>query len=94
MRPTPLIIQDALAIFSTVAIPFAARVRVPVVPAPASVMVSSVIAMERTLIWFTNVIAVPIGKLMLLSAGSVNVRAVLSADGCSKCLLASAARMP
>ena len=71
--------------------PLAARARVPVVPAPARVMVSVVIAMLRTLISFTNVSVVPIGKAILPFAGIVNVRGLLSAVGCSKCLLASAA---
>ena len=84
-------IQDVAPIFSAVAMPFAARARVPVVPAPARVIVSVVMAMLRTLISFTNVSVVPIGKAMLPFAGIVNVRGLLSAVGCRRCLFASAA---
>ena len=82
-------IQDVAPIFSAVAMPLAASARVPVVPAPARVIVSVVMAMLRTLISFTNVRVVPIGKAMLPFAGIVNVRGLLSAVGCSKCLFAS-----
>jgi len=52
-----------LVIFTAVAIPFAASVLLPVVPAPARTKVSEVIAIVRVPaeVSFINVIAVPIG---------------------------------
>ena len=93
-RLVPAITQLVDATFRTVAIPLAASVRVPVAPDPIIVIVSSVMAMLKVLTWFTNVIAVPTGNAIAVFAGSVNVRALLSAEGCSRCLFASAARMP
>ena len=52
--------HDVLVIFKAVAMPLAASVREPVVPAPANVRVSDVIAIVNVLIWFTNVSVVPI----------------------------------
>lgn len=80
-----------LVTLTQVAIPFAARVREPVVPAPAKRIVSVVIEMVTTpaAFWLINVIAVPIGKATLEFAGMVKVRAVVSADGWKICLPAS-----
>jgi hypothetical protein len=50
LRPVPEIIQLVLPIFNAVAIPFAASVLDPVVPAPARVRVSVVIAMVSVFI--------------------------------------------
>ncbi len=61
VSPVPEIIHDVVAIFSAVAMPFAARVRDPVVPVPANVMVSDVMAIVTVLIWLTKVMAVPTG---------------------------------
>ena len=57
------IIQRVLVIFTAVAIPFAARVLLPVVPAHARTRVSEVIEIVITPpdVSLTNVIAVPIG---------------------------------
>ena len=85
-------IHSVLAILSAVAIPFAASVRLPVVPAPANRMVSLAIAMVSAPapFWLTNVIAAPIGAATLALLAIVNVRAVASADGCKMCLPTSA----
>lgn len=66
-----------------VAIPFAASVRVPAVPAPASLIVSDVIRMliVPAAFWFTNVNTVPTGYATLALAGMVKFRAVVSAAG-------------
>lgn len=66
-----------------VAMPFAASVLLPVVPAPASRIVSVVIAMVTTPapFWLINDKAVPMGYATELFAGIVNVRAVVSALG-------------
>ena len=74
-----------------VATPFAASVRLPVVPAPARRMVSVVMAIVITpaLAWFTKVTAVPMGKATDELAGMVMVRAVVSALGCKMCFPAS-----
>ena len=82
-------IHDVEPIFSAVAMPLAASARVPVVPAPARVIVSVVMAMLRTFTSLTKVRVVPIGKAMLPFAGIVNVRGLLSAAGCRRCLFAS-----
>ena len=81
-----------LVILIAVAMPFAANVRDPVVPGPARRIVSVVIAMVITpaRFWFINVTAVPTAKATELLAGIVNVRAVVSADGWSKCFPESA----
>lgn len=83
MRLVPDIIQRVLVIFIAVATPFAARVRDPVVPAPARTRVSVVIAIVITPpeVSFTNVSAVPIGYATDAFAGIVHVRAVVSAEG-------------
>ena len=74
-----------------VAIPFAANVLLPVVPAPARRIVSVVIEIVITPapFWFTKVRHVPIGYATLLFAGIVHVRAVVSADGWKMCFCAS-----
>jgi len=78
--------------FIAVATPFAARVRDPVVPAPASTRVSVFIAMVTTpaLVSLMNVIAVPIGYATEAFAAIVNVRAVVSAEGWYTCFPPSA----
>jgi hypothetical protein len=75
-----------------VAIPLAAKVLEPVVPAGDKRIVSVVIAIVTTpaSFWLINVIAVPIGKATLELAGIVNVLAVVSADGWRMCLPESA----
>ncbi len=77
----PLMIQLVDATFIAVAIPFAANVRLPVVPAPANVMVSVVIEIVTVFMAFTNVRHVPIGYATDEFAGMVNVRALLSEPG-------------
>lgn len=61
VSPVPLMIHSVEATLSAVAMPFAASVRVPVVPAPASLMVSVVIAILRAPapLPFLKVTAVP-----------------------------------
>ena len=83
MRLVQLIYHSVVFTFIAVAIQLGARVREPVVPAPASLSVSVVIAivMLPAEILFTKVIAVPIGKATEELAGIVQVRAVVSADG-------------
>jgi hypothetical protein len=63
VRLVPDIIHLVLVTLIAVAIPFAASVLLPVVPAQARTRVSEVIAMVMTPpdVSFTNVIAVPIG---------------------------------
>lgn len=70
-------------ILVAVAIPLAASVREPVVPAPASTRVSVVMAIVITQaeVSLMKVIADHIGKATELLAGIVHVRAVVSADG-------------
>ena len=82
--PVPLIIHSVVVSFSTTARPFAARLRVPVVPAPARRKVSVTTAMEITpaLSWLMIVNLVPIAYGAVLFAGICQVRAVVSADGC------------
>ena len=53
-------IQAVVPILIAVQVPFAANVRDPVVPVPANVMVSVVMAMVTVLIIFTKLITVPI----------------------------------
>ena len=68
-------IQDVLVIFSAVAIPNGASVREPVVPGPARINVSDVIAMVTVApVAATNEIAVPTGKATDAFAGIVIVR--------------------
>lgn len=83
MRLTPLICQRVLVILVAVAIQLGARVRDPVVPAPASTRVSVVIAivMLPAEVSLMKVIAVQTGKATDELAGIVQVRAVVSADG-------------
>jgi len=66
-----------------VAIPLAASVRLPVVPAPAKTNVSVVIeiVIEPPDVSLINVTAVPIGNATLELAGIVQVLAVVSALG-------------
>lgn len=66
-----------------VAIPLAAKVRLPVVPVPAKTSVSLVmeIVIVPAEVSLTNVMAVPIGNATLEFAGIVHVRAVVSALG-------------
>ena len=68
---------------TAVATPFAASVRDPVVPAPARLMVSVVIAIVSAPapLSLTKVSVVPIGYGTLLFAGIVHVRAVVSVGG-------------
>ena len=79
----PEIIHSVDAILIAVAIPFAANVRLPVVPAPAKRIVSDVMAIVMTPapFWLINVTAVPMGNATLELAGIVQVLAVVSADG-------------
>ena len=79
----PDIIQRVLVIFIAVAIPLAVSVREPVVPAPASIIVSLVIAIVRVPaeVSFINVIAVHIGYATFALELIVKVRAVVSAEG-------------
>ena len=75
-------IQVVEAILSAVAVPYWARVLLPVVPVPARYMVSDVIAIVTLPAdILTKVIAVPVayGTLVLLSI--VNVRALASVLG-------------
>ena len=81
VRFVPLIIHDVDATFNAVAMPFAASVRLPVLPEPARVSVSDVIAIVTVLMAFTNVRHVPMGYATELFAGMVNVRALLSEPG-------------
>ena len=76
-------IHSVLVTLIAVAMPFAASVLDPVVPAPAKRIVSLVIAIVITPapFWLMNVTAVPIGNATLELAGTVQVRAVVSADG-------------
>ena len=88
MSPVPLIIHSVEVILIAVATPFAASVREPVVPAPARRIVSVVMAIVTVPapFWLMNVNAVPIGYATVPFAGIVNVRAVVSAEGCRMCL--------
>lgn len=63
VKPVPLIIQLVLVFLIAVAMPLAANVLEPVVPAPARTSVSDVIAIVMTpaLVSLMNVIAVPTG---------------------------------
>jgi hypothetical protein len=62
----PLIIQEVLVIFIAVAIPNGAKVRDPVVPGPARIKVSDVIAIVTVApVAAINVIAVPTGSAKL-----------------------------
>lgn len=83
VNPVPLIIHSVEVILSAVAIPFAANVLLPVVPAPANRIVSDVIAIVTVPapFWLTNVMAVPIGYGTLALESIVNVLAVVSALG-------------
>lgn len=69
--------------FTAVTMPFAAKVREPVVPSPAQRKVSDVIAIviAPALLSLMKVIAVPTGKGTLAFAGIVQIRAVVSALG-------------
>lgn len=58
--PDPEIIHSVEVIFKAVAIPFAANVLLPVVPGPAHLKVSEVIAIVTVFIRFTKVRVVPI----------------------------------
>lgn len=86
----PLMIHLVDVILRAVAMPLAASVREPVVPAPINVMVSVVIAIVTVLTSLTKVIAVPTGYATLPFAGIVNVLLLVSAAGCRMCLPASA----
>jgi len=79
----PLISQRVDVTLIAVAMPLAASVLLPVVPAPAITRVSVVIAIVivPAEVSFTNVIADPIGNGTALFAGIVQVRAVVSAEG-------------
>ena len=83
VSPVPDMIHSVEVTFTAVAIPLAVSVREPVVPVPASRMVSLVMAIVivPAPFWLMNVIAVPTryGTLALLSI--VQVRADVSADG-------------
>ena len=72
-----------LVTFIAVATQFDAKVREPVVPAPASTRVSVVmeIVIVPAEVSFTKVSAVPIGYATELFEGIVNVLAVVSAEG-------------
>lgn len=72
-----------LVILIAVAMPLAARVRLPVVPAPAKTKVSVVIeiVIEPPDVSLIKVTAVPIGNATLELAGIVQMRAVVSALG-------------
>jgi hypothetical protein len=80
-------IHSVAVILIAVATPFAASVRLVLLPVPASRMVSVVIAIVMTpaAFWFMKVTAVPIGKATDAFAGIVKVRAVVSALGCKMC---------
>jgi hypothetical protein len=88
VNPVPEIIHSVLVNLIAVAIPFAARVLLPVVPAGDKRIVSVVIAIVTTPapFWLINVTAVPTGKATLEFAGMVKVLAVESADGWRMCL--------
>ena len=83
MRPEPEIIQRVEVVLIAVAMPLAARVREPVVPAPARTKVSVLMAIVITPaeVSLMKVSAVPIGKATLALDGMVHIRAVVSADG-------------
>jgi hypothetical protein len=57
----PDMYQRVVPTLRAVATPFAANVRLPVVPSGERTMVSEVIAMVTVLISFRNVIVVPMG---------------------------------
>lgn len=80
-------IQRVDATLMAVATPLAARVLLPVVPAPANTSVSDVIAIVTVPaeVSFTNVMAVPIGYETLAFESIVNVLAVVSDDGWYMC---------
>jgi hypothetical protein len=82
VNPLPEISHVVEPVFIAVATPFAANVLEPVVPAPANVNVSVVIAIVTVLIAFTNDTTVPTGNATEPLAGIVNVLAVLSDEGC------------
>lgn len=79
----PLTIQRVEVTLVAVATPFAARVRDPVVPAPAKTKVSEVMAIVITPpeVSLTNVIVQPMGAATLALLSIVQVRAVVSAPG-------------
>ena len=81
MRPVPIGIasHSVAAIFRNWAMPLAASVRLPVVPAPARRIVSVVMAMVTTpaAFWLMTVRTVPIGNGTEALAGMVKVRAVV-----------------
>src|ERR1035437_4885799 len=83
VRPFPEIIHSVDVTFKAEAIPFAANVRFPVVPAPDRYIASVVIAIVITPApcSFTNVITVPIAYATLALLSIVQIRAVASADG-------------
>lgn len=74
-------IQEVDVTLTADAIPFAAKVLDPVVPGPAKINVSVVIAIVTVLMRFTKVTTVPTGYATLELAGIVNVRALLSEEG-------------
>ena len=82
VNPYPLMYQRAAATFRIVATPFAASVRVPVVPAGDKTMTSVVIGIVTVLISLTKWMMVPMGYATAEFAGIVNARATLSAVGC------------
>jgi hypothetical protein len=82
VNPVPLINHDVVVTFSAVAIPFAAKVRLPVVPGPANLIVSlQAIVTVPAPLPFTKVSAVPRGYGTDPFAGIVKVLGVVSADG-------------
>jgi hypothetical protein len=88
VRPFPLIIQVVDVVFTAVAIPLPARVREPVVPAPAKYIVSVVIAIVVVIDGAEiKVIVVPIGRARLAFELIVTVRLLEE----YRCLPASAA---
>ena len=74
-------IQEVDVTLTADAIPFAAKVLDPVLPAPAKINVSDVIAIVTVLIRFTKVTTVPTAYGTLAFEGIVNVRALLSEEG-------------
>lgn len=79
----PEIIHSVVVILIAVATPLAAKVLLPVVPAPARRIVSEVIEIVTTPaeFWLMKVIAVPMGYATFALLSIVNVRGVVSAEG-------------
>lgn len=83
VRPTPPIDQVVDVSFIAVALPYCARVRLQVVPAPSRYSVSSVIAIVTLFAdLFMKIITVQTGNATFAFESMVNVRALASEAGC------------